>query len=105
MSKYNRYLPGRKIPGTTLRELPCGCIVTFWRITGLEVIRYCEKHERESNELGPKVWAQKSFLEKTIKTITAGIVLLTLIAGVGYALFFVIAIIYEIIRYAFSGSS
>jgi hypothetical protein len=43
-------LPGKKIAGTDIRRLDCGCLVKYWPVTGRETITYCKEHETAAKE-------------------------------------------------------
>ena len=55
-----RNLPGKKIPNSDLHRLECGCVYKYWKITGIDYISVCEKHERARKE----AWKTLSFSKR-----------------------------------------
>jgi hypothetical protein len=56
----HRKLTGRKIHNSDLRSLECGCVYKYWKLTGVDYFKVCEKHERERKE----VWKELAFSKK-----------------------------------------
>ena len=87
-------LPGRKVSGTSVRQLSCGCYVTFWPITGVQVLTRCKKHQAEFDAEWKRTPKWQKFLAYSFGIIVIGIpavitiLLLLYIFGLGiYSMF------------------
>lgn len=84
-------LPGRKVPGTSVRQIECGCFVKFWPVTGVEVVHYCKEHQKQADERWVKEPRWKKTLLYTIGAVVIGIpalaTVLLFLYIIGYGLY------------------
>jgi hypothetical protein len=62
-------LPGRKIPGTSVRQLSCGCYVKFWPYTGVETLSRCKIHQAEFD-----LWWKRTPMWQKVLAYSVGII-------------------------------
>jgi membrane-associated protease RseP (regulator of RpoE activity) len=91
-------LPGKPIRGTSIRTLPCGCSVKFWRYSGTEFVYRCPEHQAQTNQRIAAHWAEAPIWKKALLVIFYGAFGVFFGTVVLYALAFILGFVVLCVR-------